>query len=395
VSLNLFVIQGTSGCNLDCSYCYLPRSARAQHTRIGSDVLSRGARLVLSSSLLADRVTVLWHAGEPLALPKEDFVRSVSIIESENVHGRDLDYSIQTNATLINEDWCDIFEALSIQVGISADGPSHIHDRTRRDWNGHATFDRVQRGIDTLRKRRIPFSGICVLTDYSLDFPDEIYDHFLSSGYNGLGFNLEELEAACRSSSLENLRDVEPRFTAFFNRIVQRWMADGGILPIRELDHLASKETTKRTRPGFVAVQDVSQGLKMITLRADGSFITFSPELASGTDENPDAFVVGHVDTLEYLEDIFADRRYLALRAEINKGKKLCEQECGHFQVCGGGWPSNKYFENGSFATSETMVCRLQVKTLYKVMANLFFTRQEFASGIEGYKRGLSMQCEA
>lgn len=385
MSLDLIVFQGTSGCNLNCRYCYLPEAGRRTHQRMPLDVLTRAAALIFRSSLVTDSPTVLWHAGEPLTVGLQNLKASLEVIDRANIYARGLIHSIQTNGTLINQAWCDLFRSYDVKVGVSADGPQFLHDLNRIGWRGQGSHAKTMKGIEALRRNGIPYAGICVLTDSSLDYPDEIYDFFSSEGFSTLGFNLEELEAAHKTTSLSRSKRTEQRFHAFMSRLAERWIESTGSMHIREFEHLASKFTTSRTRPGFTPMQDVAQGLKIVTVRTDGYIVTFSPELATGTKTDPNAFVVGHIDQLEELEDIFADERYLGIRRSIRSGLSKCKLTCEHFDVCGGGWPSNKFFENGSFDSTETAVCKLQVKSLTAILHEQFFTRPEFEAAIQTY----------
>jgi uncharacterized protein len=353
--------------------------------------LKRAAALILRSGILGSTPTVLWHAGEPLALGMRRFAEAVDIVERNNIYARPLKFSVQTNATLINQAWCDFLKRYSFHVGVSVDGPQHLHDTNRIGWTGKGSFSKAVRGIDLLRNNRIPFVGICVLTDRSLDFPDEIFDFFVNAGFRSFGFNSEEIEAAHKRSSL--LRDNNSsefsqaldRYKAFMTRIIERWRDAAGAIYVRELEYLSSKVVLGRTCQSFTPMQDVAKGLKIITVRTDGSLVTYSPELASGTPENPDEFVVGHIDRLEELEDIFADARYLRMRAAISSGIAKCRASCKHFDVCGGGWPSNKYFENGTFDCSETLNCRLHIQALTECLAQHFTSLPEFDAAVESY----------
>src|SRR5207253_80463 len=93
---------------------------------------------------------------------------------------RSFTYTVQTNATLINDEWIRLFKRHGVVVGVSIDGPAFIHDHHRRDGHGTGTHGKVMAGVAKLRDARIPFSVIAVLTDFSLDHPDAMFDFFES-----------------------------------------------------------------------------------------------------------------------------------------------------------------------------------------------------------------------
>lgn len=391
MAIDLLVFQATSRCNLNCSYCYLPEAARAQQRRMPLDMLERAAALILRSNLLSAAPTILWHAGEPLTAGLDFYRQAFAILTRNNVYARELRHSFQTNGTLINRYWCDLFRQHRVDVGVSLDGPGFLHDLNRRDWHGRGSFAQAMRGIECLQRHGLAYAGICVLTAKSLEYPDQIFEFFRTHGFKTVGFNLEEIEAAhSRSGLLESGRreltaGMQTRYSAFMARLVQLWKDSGGALAIREFDNLSSKIALRATIPSFVASPDVTQGMRILTVRADGKIVTFSPELASGTSADPDRFVVGDIGNLEEIEDIITDRRYVALRREISAGLARCRRECGYFDVCGGGCPSNKYYENGTFDCSETRNCLLHTKTLIDVLFENFVHQPEFAAALQTY----------
>ena len=321
----------------------------------------------------------------------ENFRQSLEIVDKNNIYARNLTYSVQTNATLINPAWCRLFSEYQFSIGVSMDGPQLIHDSNRVGWTGKGSYSRALRGIEHLQAHGIKYVGICVLTDYSLDYPDEIFDFFVDHGFASFGFNSEEIEAAhtrstlLAGSTLKHFSQVKRRYVQFMTRIVERWIQAGGAVQIRELEHQSSNIALRSLRPSMVPMQDVSSGMKIITVRADGALLTFSPELASGTLEDKDAFVVGHVDEVVELEDICADLRYQQMRTAIRSGIEKCRQQCDYFGVCGGGWPSNKYFENGTFDCAETRNCSLHIKSLTDVIMARFARTSEFQHALQEY----------
>jgi uncharacterized protein len=166
------------------------------------ETLRKAARLIFRSSLIGKRPTVLWHAGEPLLVGIEWFKQAVRIIDEENVHGVSIKHSIQTNGVLIDARWCQFFRSNSFEIGISADGPSFVHDVKRRNWGDRGSFGKMQQGLAALRAHGLSYAGICVLTEASLPFPDEIFEFFLNENFSSVGFNAEEIEGFNTSSSL-------------------------------------------------------------------------------------------------------------------------------------------------------------------------------------------------
>lgn len=386
MSLDLIVFQGTGGCNLNCNYCYLPRESRLDHSRMDLDLLDRAARRILSSSLLGQVVTILWHAGEPLATGHDWMEKALRTIDSANIHARTLLHTIQTNGTLIDDRWCDLFERHRIKVGISSDGPEFLHDHNRVNWAGRGSFAGTMRGLDHLRRRGIGYIGICVVSERTLGHPDELYQFFVDQGFESVGLNIEEIEGVNAASTLGGSEPMAERARAFLDRLCELWMASDA-LPIREFELVSSKMVTSITRPNYVPMQDVSQGMKILTVRSDGKLITFAPELASGIPGDPDRFVVGHIDEIDHLEEIFANPAYREMRDAIQSGIRKCGASCDYFSVCGGGWSSNKYFENGSFDSTETLSCLHSIRMISDTLRAKLAGHPAFAESVQAYMR--------
>ena len=124
------VIQSTSLCNLDCSYCYLPD--RQKKRVFDLDLIPLLVERIFESPYAGPEFSLVWHAGEPLTLPTNWYDKATTLINQSlqrfGAENLEIDQHVQTNATLINNDWCDCFRRNQIVVGISVDGPEDIHD---------------------------------------------------------------------------------------------------------------------------------------------------------------------------------------------------------------------------------------------------------------------------
>src|SRR5262249_6413559 len=215
--LELLVVQPTPFCNLDCSYCYLPD--RQSTRRMTPATLARVFEWVFSSGLVRRPFTLLWHAGEPLVMPLAFYDEAARLLREHNRSGHPVLQSFQTNATLIDAAWCDYFRRHEVPLGVSVDGPAHLHDRRRRTRRGKGTLDRVLRGMCLLHDHGVPFHVITVLTAESLGYPDELFDFYQEHGVRDVCFNVEEIEGPNTSSSLLGCEATE-RFRRFLDRFL-------------------------------------------------------------------------------------------------------------------------------------------------------------------------------
>ena len=359
--LELLVVQATPFCNVDCSYCYLPdRSSKA---RMSDATLQRLFNGLLSSPLPSDDLTILWHAGEPLVPGVDYYQRAITVIQEANRRGLRISHSFQTNGTLIDQAWCDFFKTNGVNVGVSLDGPRHLHDRHRKTRNGRGTFDSVMRGVSLLQTNEVPFHVITVLTRDSLGCARELYDFYRESGITRVGFNIEEIEGDHHISSLQD-SSITFEVRSFFSDLFALVERDPSKLEVREfsgaLDIILNPQRDCYGNPQAEALRIVSVGV-------NGDISTFSPELLGYSREPYGSFVFGNVhddDVLSFL----SSPKLRRVDADIQSGVERCRKNCEYFELCLGGAPANKLFENGSFDSGETMYCRLSKKAVIDVV---------------------------
>jgi uncharacterized protein len=363
--LELLVVQPTPFCNLDCSYCYL--ADRANTRRMTLDTLEQVFRWVFASGLAREPFTLLWHAGEPLVVPVAWYETAAALLRRHGEGRPAVTQSVQTNATLIDHQWCDYFRRHDVEVGVSVDGPAFLHDRHRRTRQGRGTLDRVLHGIRLLAEQQVPFKVITVLTAEALDYPDELFDFYREHGIRSVGFNPEEVEGPNTSSSLQG-DDVPGRFRRFLARFFELALLADPPLEVREFETSAAALLHAR-RSGPPRRTQENRPFGILNVDCDGRFSTYSPELLGLASPTYGGFGLGHV-TADGLDDVLGSERFLRLEADVAKGVGLCRDSCRYFPFCGGGPPGNKYFENGTFASTETLFCRMHVKACLDVTAD-------------------------
>jgi uncharacterized protein len=385
--LQLLVLQGTPFCNINCSYCYLPD--RQSTRRMSEETLDRVFHWVFDSGLAREPFTVLWHAGEPLVLPVSFYETAASLLERHNVANLPVLHSFQTNATLIDAGWCEFFRRPDIHLGVSVDGPDFLHDRHRRTRQGHGTLDRVLRGIQLLNEHGIRFQVITVLTVDALDYPDELFDFYQANGIGWVGFNVEEIEGPHTASSLGQAGTPE-RFRRFLSRFLKLAYSADPPLVVREFETSASAIMGhQRCGPGTRTQEN--QPWAIVNVDWAGNFSTFSPELLGMPSPAHGGFTLGNVAT-DSLEAVLASPRFRRLDEEIGRGVDLCRERCTYFPFCGGGAPANKFFENQTFVSTETLFCRLHKQVCVDV--TLACLEQQATSAGVALPAGSSSQAE-
>lgn len=352
--LQLLVLQPSPFCNLDCRYCYLPD--RQQRARMALPVLDRVMAQVMASGLVGERLSVVWHAGEPMAVPRRWYEAAFALI-ARRAGGRPVSHHFQTNGVLIDAAWCHFFQRHGVRVGISIDGPAALHDAQRRTRDGRGTHARVMQGIARLQAAGIGFHTIAVLTRDALAQPDAVFDFFATLGTQEAGFNTEELEAAHGHTSLQ-AAGAEAAARAFWQRLLQRLAAAPGALRVREVAQVLAGLRD----PGFGQRSGNSQNQagQLLSVAHDGGFTFWSPELLGTRHARLGPALLANLasDAIDWarLGEQAALRRW---QAEIDTGVAACRSGCAHWRLCLGGAPANKLAELGTLAGSETLACRL------------------------------------
>jgi uncharacterized protein len=353
--LKLAVLQPSPFCNLDCDYCYLP--SRSETHRMSEQTLRTVVKGIFSTDLVQDSLTFVWHAGEPMAVPIAWYRRAFEIIRDEAPGGLEIVHSFQSNGTLIDDAWCAFFKETGVCLGLSIDGPAAVHDAHRKTRQGKGSHERTMRGAQLLRSHQIDFHVIAVVTEASLDRADEIFDFFVSNGMVRLGFNIEEQEGIHTKSSLRAEHDG--RVAAFFRTLFERQKATGGAVRIREFDFALQRILCRREAASeeFIYENEQVRPFGILSVDWQGNFSTFSPEMLGLATAEYGAFAFGSFLN-GGLESALSNKSFLAVLEDTRAGVERCRGECAFFNLCGGGAPANKYFENGSFNSTETAYCR-------------------------------------
>jgi uncharacterized protein len=360
--LSLLMIQPTPFCNIACSYCYLPH--RDQKARFNLDLIEPLFSKLIDCGLLGRQLSVLWHAGEPLVVPL-DFYRSaferIFAVTAKRSHVTQV---IQTNAMLLNQAYCDLIKRFHVRIGVSIDGPEFIHDRHRVSRSGKGTFRQVMAGVDLLRKNRIPFDVIAVLTAASLDYPHEIYDFFRTLEVRELGFNFDELEGTNTQTSFAP-REVEQKYVSFFVALLGRMLHDNARMRIRELS--GALGAVSGTLFDLPSISTEANPFGILSVDVDGNLATYSPELLDLADADGNRFTIGSIADIDFGK-VFSDPTFIRMNHAIQAGVQKCRETCGYFGLCGGGAPSNKLAENGRFDSTETLYCRYKKQLLIDIV---------------------------
>ena len=178
----LYVMLKPAGalCNLACDYCYyLEKSKLYQDNpkHVMSDELLEKFIEEYINSQTSPQVLFTWHGGETLMRPLSFYQKAVEL-QRKYARGRQIDNCLQTNGTLLTDEWCLFLHDNQWLVGISIDGPQEFHDEYRKNKQGRPSFVKVMQGINLLKKHNVEWNAMAVVNDYNADYPLEFYHFF-------------------------------------------------------------------------------------------------------------------------------------------------------------------------------------------------------------------------
>jgi uncharacterized protein len=355
--LYLAVVQASPFCNIDCKYCYLPE--RSSKSRMADTTLRSMARFFFDRpERLHKDFTVLWHGGEPTAVPVAFYESAFSIFDGCKPAGAPLQNRFSTNATLLTQEWCDLIKRWNVTIRVSIDGPKALHDANRITRSKEGTFERVMRGVQLLRDNNIPFDVISTLSHHSLDHAEAMWRLYRDIGASALFFCIEEVLGVHQRNSLESAECYQ-KIQGFFRTLLELRDREAPGFYIRELDELIDGIPRWRGR----VVRHESIPMMIVSIGWDGSVSTFSPELLGARHIRYGDFIFGNVNT-HSADDILDSPKLGLVYQHIKEGIEACKASCEYFSICGGGCPAAKVFETGAFESTETLSCRLRIKAV-------------------------------
>ena len=189
LAFNIMLKPAGSLCNLDCHYCYYLDKAEiygGHEPRMSLDILEVCIRKYIEANDVPE-VTFNWHGGEPLVMGL-DFYRKAVALEQKYASGKTIRNTLQTNGTLITQEWASFFRDNDFLIGISIDGPQDIHDKYRKDKGGAPTFDKVMRGLNILYRTGVSYNTMTTVNKSGEGRGLEVYNFLKGIGSRYMQF---------------------------------------------------------------------------------------------------------------------------------------------------------------------------------------------------------------
>jgi uncharacterized protein len=211
IARNFHVLTKPVGpiCNLDCKYCFYLEKEKLYPGenlwRMSDEILEEYVRQYIQSQPVPE-INFAWQGGEPTLLGVE-FFRKVLALQNRYADGKIIFNAIQTNGTLLDDEWCEFLAANKFLVGLSIDGPAELHDKYRVDKRRQPTFGAVMRGLELLKKHGVEFNTLTVVNCPNSQQPLEVYRFLKSIGSQFIQF-IPLVERAATAGA--NLTFAEP-----------------------------------------------------------------------------------------------------------------------------------------------------------------------------------------
>ena len=339
------IIKIASRCNINCTYCYMYNlgddSYKNQPKFISQKTIDEAVKKI-GEHCKANNVTkftFIFHGGEPLLMPKDKFVEMVEKMEVLNNEGITVSYSLQTNAILIDEEWCTIFVKYFIGVGVNIDGTKEINDKNRIDKQGKGTYDRVIKGIEPSRKSQQGHLGFLSVINLDLD-PMVAFQHMKSIKALSTDFLLLDLN----HDTLENEKyEVEKTPSAnWYIKIFDKWFtsSEEERIQIRLFDVIIH-----RILGGLYSIDNIGSGENsVLVLETDGGLEAVDVLKICGDSFTKDNVNINTHNFEDALNAPLAEIYY-------NSGKYLPKKclACPVNDICGGGYLPHRYSSKNGF----------------------------------------------
>ncbi|MFV8334708.1 radical SAM protein [Flavobacterium sp. RSP29] len=366
------VVKIASRCNLNCTYCYMYNmgddSYKLQPKFMSKDIVEAMLLKIKNHCLenKLERFLIIFHGGEPLLIGKNfyvDFVESVKKIIPKNIK---IDYSMQSNGILLDNEWCKLLKSLNIQIGISLDGTPSSNNLNRVYHNGKGSYDEIINGFNIVKSIYGKTYSNCLCVIDTNEVPLDVYKHFKNLDVHSVSFLFQDF------NYLNATKESVPKIGDWLIELFNSWYEDKSdskpvIKPFDELIGLILGQN-KGSEVFGKGINDT------LVIETDGSIET--------------------VDTLRICGNGFTKTNYNVLKDELGsifEGDQLAKlyynahnelssvcKKCPIESICGGGYLGHRYsqenkFDNPSIYCNEIVkiICHIQNKILENIPKNI------------------------
>lgn len=343
-------------CNLDCQYCFFLAKEQlypGSKFRMADDLLETYIQQLLDAHRTPE-VTVAWQGGEPTLMGLDFFRRAIDLVEKYKKPGQIVSHTLQTNGTKLDDEWGRFFKQHNFLIGLSVDGPQHLHNAYRVDKRGQGTFDRVMQGWKTLQKYKVDFNILCTVNAVNGDYPLEVYRFFrdkLKARHIQFIPIVERINedgsTFVQAGNRVTERSVKPeQFGRFLIAIFDEWVRrDVGTVFVQHFD--AALANWVGVTPGVcIFAKTCGQAL---ALEHNGDLYCCDHFV------EPD-YKLGNIQETPMLELVASEKQRQFGQAKSDDLPQYCRQ-CEVRFACNGGCPKNRFIATPDGETGLNYLC--------------------------------------
>lgn len=334
---SLLIKPASAVCNLDCAYCfYLDRDADPYKALPARRMTFETLERLVDSYLFYSypNSVFAFQGGEPTLAGLPFFEKFVGFQQRYGRNGQAVSNAMQTNAMLLDKNWCDLFRGYNWLLGVSLDGPQDVHDLYRYNKEGHGTWKRVMESVELLKKNRVEFNILCVLNQANVGRAKELYKFYRSLGIDNLQYiPLAEFDA--QGNPLPFTITPE-QYGRFLVETFDLWWPERRKMRIRFFDNIA--EALAGQKPGTCTMHETCDSYVVVEYNGDVYPCDFFVE---------GSWKLGNIELDSWPEIARRTRRY-SFAGKKTLAHPEC-QACEYQSICHGGCPKFRHGPKGRF----------------------------------------------
>ena len=385
----LYVMAKPAGsrCNLACEYCYyleknkLYRDSDPQRRFTMTDeILEKFIKEYIEAQTMPE-VLFTWHGGETLMRPLS-FYRKAVELQRKYARGHIIDNCIQTNGTMLTDEWCRFFKENNWLVGVSIDGPKEFHDECRRNKAGAPSFHQVMKGIELLKKHGVEGNALAVVNDYNADYPLEFYNFFKEIGCRYIQFTpiVERIAPkkdgrylACPADGtdipLADFSVTPEQWGSFLCALFDEWVRqDVGKYFIQLFD--ATLANWVGEQPGVCT---------MAPTCGHAGVMEYNGDVYSCDHFVFPEYRLGNLNTSNFVEMMYSDRQLRFGAAKRDSLPRQC-RDCRWLFACNGECPKNRFALTADGEPGLNYLCEGYRRFFAHVAPYMDFMKEELAA---------------
>ena len=334
---SLLIKPASAVCNLDCAYCfYLDRAADPYKAlparRMALDTLERLVDTYLFYSF--PNSVFAFQGGEPTLAGLPFFEKLISLEKQYGRNGQTVSNALQTNAVLLDKNWCDLFCGYNWLLGVSLDGPEELNDAYRFNKDGRGTWKRVIQSVELLQANKVEFNILCVLSQANVHRPKDLYRFYRDLGIDHIQFiPLAEFD---EQGSPRPFTISADQYGRFLCEVFDVWWPDRHKVRIRFFDNIA--EALAGQRPGNCTMHETCDSYVVVEYNGDVYPCDFFVE---------SSWKLGNIE-LDSWPEIARRRRRYNFASKKTLAHLEC-QVCEYQSICHGGCPKFRHARQGRF----------------------------------------------